>query len=225
MAEFHHLKWDSEFMGFSVGKITSSDGTDLTRLIEKKRIEGYRLIYIFSTTKIESENSFLDEKITFRIKLTEKPSKGELQLYPDNFVSSELLETAIESGHYSRFNLDPDFPGRKFRELYSLWIEKSVSGKMADDIIIEELNGYLAGIITVKIEGEVGKIGLMATRDEYRNLGIGKKLLNNCKFYCTEKGCKYLKVTTQKINIRACNFYNKNGFETESVQYIYHRYL
>jgi len=80
-------------------------------------------------------------------------------------------------------------------------------------------------MLTVKVDGEIAKIGLVAISEKYRGQSIGNHLLNSCKYYLQQRGCKFLEVQTQKNNIGACKFYEKNDFKVKSIDNIYHCWL
>jgi ribosomal protein S18 acetylase RimI-like enzyme len=76
--------------------------------------------------------------------------------------------------------------------------------------------GYLAGGIakaypyrTVK---DVGEIDSMYVMDEYRNKGIGSKLVTLFFEWCNEKGLTHIKVEASAQNINGIKFYKKMGF-------------
>ena len=44
-----------------------------------------------------------------------------------------------------------------------------------------------------------------------RGQGIGSRLFRRAVEWARSKGCKQLKIETQDINVRACDFYAKHG--------------
>lgn len=76
--------------------------------------------------------------------------------------------------------------------------------------------GYLAGMIDEQgsyEEVQYGEINNMFVKDEYREYGIGKKLIDNFKDYCKSKGINNMKVIASYKNKKAIDFYLKNGFQ------------
>jgi len=83
-------------------------------------------------------------------------------------------------------------------------------------LINNEIVGYLAGSINEKgsyEEAQYGELNNMFIKDNYRNYGIGKQLINSFKDYCKSKGINNIKVVASSKNKDAINFYYKNGFE------------
>ncbi|MFW6040512.1 MAG: GNAT family N-acetyltransferase [Thermoplasmatota archaeon] len=58
---------------------------------------------------------------------------------------------------------------------------------------------------------------------DLRGLGIGSSLFKKAVEYSREKGCKYMKVETQNINVPACKFYRKMGCRLGEIdRFAYH---
>lgn len=87
-------------------------------------------------------------------------------------------------------------------------------------ILNEEIVAYLSGSINKKgsyEEIQYGEINNMLVSDKCRGVGIGKLLVDNFKIYCKENNIENLKVEASAKNIKAINFYKKNGFENFNV--------
>jgi GNAT superfamily N-acetyltransferase len=50
----------------------------------------------------------------------------------------------------------------------------------------------------------------------WRGRGIGRSLLAECERWGIERGARWLEVETQSVNVPACRFYERNGFELRS---------
>jgi len=58
---------------------------------------------------------------------------------------------------------------------------------------------------------------------EYRGRGIGKQLFERGVAWAGAKGCRFIKIETQNINVRACRFYQARGCRLGSIdRYAYH---
>ena len=225
MNNFQHLEWDSNFFEYQVGKLSYVPDMDVEGMLQKKRQEGYRLVYLFSTEKIPTTHFLADEKVTFACDLTEYEAAESWETYKESHVSPKLLQLAWDSGHYSRYKLDPLISEERFKRLYELWIINSVNKSFADEVLIHSQGGELAGMISVKARNEWGSIGLIAVDSQYRSQGIGKKLVEDAKAFTKSKGCVGIEVQTQLQNKRACKFYEENGFDAKAIQFIYHCWL
>jgi ribosomal protein S18 acetylase RimI-like enzyme len=52
---------------------------------------------------------------------------------------------------------------------------------------------------------------------DVRGKGIGSRLARRCEAWAISRGCRQLKVETQNINVRACRFYQRQGFDLRVV--------
>ena len=169
--KFTVLDWDSHFFSMKIGKldIESNDSEETLR----KEIEGpanLDLLYIFSPEERplgfegNAKMNLVDTKVVYKLNLNEYSRVDGLntplvQEYKLPYASVELETLAFESGVFSRFRTDAHFGRNHFYRLYKEWIDKSVSGQLADNVFIVQHNFQVAGMVTVKYETERASIG------------------------------------------------------------------
>ena len=140
MIDYQILKWDSNFFGINVAKITVVNFTkQLKNLIIELEKEGtIGLIYVFSKNKIIDEDCFLskyngnlvDEKIFFlKDRLINHSKNINVTEFEQSMNFQSLISLAIQSGKYSRFNVDKNIKKNDFIKLYEKWITNSVEKK------------------------------------------------------------------------------------------------
>jgi diamine N-acetyltransferase len=81
-----------------------------------------------------------------------------------------------------------------------------------EDLIV----GYLAGSICDKnsyVTVNFVELDNMFVLEDYRKYGIGTMLFETFKDYCINNGINNIKVTASSKNLKAIQFYLKNGFE------------
>lgn len=79
----------------------------------------------------------------------------------------------------------------------------------------ERVIGYLAGRINIQgscVTKSLAGVDNMFVLEQYRKYGIGTKLMNAFKDYCSQNKIEELKVTASAKNKNAIEFYMKNGF-------------
>lgn len=224
-------QWDTEHFGFKVGNLTF-DGDITQESINQARIEakakGYDLLYIKG---VNIPEKYIDEKLKL---VDEKVIYAQSKLDSFEFatcavsalkkpLSDDLLQLAYESGKYSRYILDEKLPSSVFPTLYRLWMEKSLSGEIADDVLVIQKDGKQVGMLTYKIENNVYEIGLVAVSPKYAGNGVGTSLMQS--FLSIVEKSSEIEVATQKHNSVACHYYEKNGFKVKSITNIYHLWI
>ncbi len=236
-----YLNWDSEFLGFKVGQIEIEDDSLLVKSLVSAQENNYHLIYLNRNSKnplplslIDQFKGFLvDHKATFvnplsknhnliRQGLTSSETRDIFNLLPNKQINA----LAIQAGLFSRFNLDPNFPKNKFRELYTTWIHNSLNGELAKSVLVTiNPKNNLTGLVTVDLKNSTGQIGLISVDKIYRGKGIGKTLVIAAHQKMIELGAEEARVVTQIENKNACNLYESCGYYLESIVIRYHFWL
>lgn len=225
------LEWDSNFFGYNVGKIVISDPKYFNKLEFQSEIENYNLIYVYSKHEVNINGfKLVDEKVTFSQNLSNLKNIGnefdkEIRIFNENQDQlNDLKELAIESGVYSRFNIDKNFSNNEFQKLYNEWILNSLSKKNVFNVFVC-LNDdkKIIGFITV---GEKTKntslIGLIAVKKEARGMGVAKQLILKAIQESIKKNYKEMEVITQEDNLAAMELYKKTNFQIKNKINIYH---
>jgi dTDP-4-amino-4,6-dideoxy-D-galactose acyltransferase len=226
-----YLAWDSQFFSQKIGRfeISTLRKPDIRELFEQKINHQYNLVYLFAE-KIEkkAENELvkkkihpLDKRIIFSKLVSSGYAWSEQVILYNGPITDSLLELAILSGHKSRFKKDPRL-SHHFNDLYELWIKKSITGEMADAVFVTKSDSSIEGFITLKKDGALGKIGLIAVSPESQGKGFGTKLIQAAEFWCFKNRLKSCSVVTQLDNKEACLLYEKNGFNAERIEFVYH---
>ncbi|TAE48305.1 MAG: GNAT family N-acetyltransferase [Cytophagales bacterium] len=227
------LTWDSDFFGYKVGKVIDFS-TDIEEIISFAKKENYRLLYAF----ISENNDFLakkyttnkgvlvDEKITFLQNIPTIKIENDLtSTYESEIIDEKLLKIGLQSGIYSRFNVDKNFKNKEFERLYRIWIKNSVQKLIAEKVIIQKIDNNIVGLLTLGIKNNKADIGILAVDENFRGRKIGKNLVLRVFEESKKIGQKQIQVVTQKANENACNFYQKMGFEIEKTEKIYHFWI
>ena len=224
-----YLDWDSSFYGKKIYRIDIESEFEIKAIVKHASRLDFDLAYLFSKEKLnvsDSDSFFLaDEKVIFykEIKQSNLVDKLNDHIFFTSNLTDSLLELALISGSFSRFNIDKNLQP-KFKELYSTWIEKSISRELASDVLVYKIENNEVGFITIKKNGGNGIIGLVAVNPDYHGRNIGSVLINSIENWCLKNDVSELEVATQLSNKQACAFYKKNDFKIKEVQYIYHYY-
>lgn len=218
------LQWDTDLFGYPVGSIESSVSDWSDRQLATVAAT-FRLVYVFSDEPLISNVLTAgDIKCIFSKKVdTTVLPQGVIPASNSTGYKDTLTILGRQSGLYSRFALDPNFQHGEFDKLYDRWVENSLSGNIAYDVLVVEDNDDPIGMITVGEKGPTGSaIGLFAVKEGFRGHGIGLRLIAAAEHAAFQHGHRTLSVATQGSNTGACGSYLKAGFELTSEKYIYH---
>ncbi|MEX0966898.1 MAG: GNAT family N-acetyltransferase [Bacteroidia bacterium] len=239
MQEYQILNWDSSFFGFKVASISNKklEAEHIKAVLQKLKDQEVKLVYWAKDpdTELPDEilkayNGFLaDRRVTFVKRLDKNLTENirshiGISEYPESEPDQNLLDLAVSSGRYSRFKTDPNIPGKKFRELYHLWMRNSTLRKFAKTVLVYQENEDIMGMVTLKEKNGRGAIGLIAVAAAMRGEGIGLHLLHEADKWFLKNGLEQVEVATQEEN-KATIFYRKLGFELDRSSHIYHFWL
>lgn len=231
--DIRKLDWDSEFFGLRIGRAdiqTKEDAEELASKVGLLRNE-YDLLYVFDENHVGFSvptAKLVDEKILYTKPCEHKQLFPEVMMYQQEKPNVSLYHLAHVSGGYSRFKLDSKFPTGSFERLYNRWIENACPQEGTNkQIFAYLLDGVAKGMITVDSNEEgIAHIGLVAVDEDCQHCGVGTKIMSTVEEYLYQIGkIRTLEVPTQKANVDACRWYEKNGFQIKSITNIYHWWL
>ncbi|MFC1736741.1 GNAT family N-acetyltransferase [Candidatus Hydrogenedentota bacterium] len=235
---YRTLDWDTKLLGEKVAEISvaSLSTQELGEILPEMQRNGIRLAYWLSSREMpEAEvkqlcGLLVDRKTTFISNLDHighgSPTPpGTVKPFDSSMSMADLERLALQSGEYSRFRVDPDFPEDKFVELYTTWIRKSVRKELADEVLTVQGVGEVVGFITLNAENSSGEIGLIAVDETCRGRGYGEVLVKAAQDWFVAHGLKSAQVVTQGDNVPACKLYSKCGYSIEKIEYHYHFWL
>jgi dTDP-4-amino-4,6-dideoxy-D-galactose acyltransferase len=235
------LPWDSDFFGFRVARIVPErlSESELRNVLSRLDKEQVRLAYWLSDpgdpasqgAAAACEGFLADRKTTYAIDLDRYPpaehGTGDpaVTKYSEATPSQALYRLALESGRYSRFRMDKNFPDTLFRKLYEHWMSASVGKTIADEVFVARDDSDIIGMVTVKKDSGHGKIGLIAVDPAIQGRGVGSSLIAEAHRWFRQEGLSRSRVVTQGANIIACKLYVSCGYRLESVDHLHHFWI
>ena len=234
--KYQLLTWDTKFFEIQTGRIipTSLQENQLASILTEMRQKGFQLVYWASdhqyTYDFQSYSGILvDKKTTFEINLQninlDSMPLPKAEPYSNSLPFSKLEKLAVQSGAFSRFARDNKFPHEKFTALYETWIRKSVSGEMANEVLVIRQNNHIVGMVTLSNKNGVGDIGLISVDEEFRGRKFGQQLVCDAQRWFIQNGCHTAHVVTQGDNLPACHLYEKCGYQKIKIEFFYHFWL
>lgn len=239
---FERLAWDSELFGFDVARIATSALRDsglahvLADLRDRRVVLAYgALDDADARSAAAAERAggrLVDVKVTYIRELTEEDRESDPEALASvadsgaREASPELERLALQSGAFSRFRTDPAVPDGVFERLYRTWIRRSVAREIADRVLVVGAPGEApGGMVTLRFDGEVGSIGLLAVESGVRGHGHGRLLLRAAHDEGRAHGCSLARLVTQAANAPACRLFEAAGYRVERRERIFHFWL
>ncbi len=233
--------WDSQFFDFNIySTLVKNLNSELIKEIDDAANRyNVKLLYHFENEDSSNKEcleandfKFIQNKL-FLIKDIEIDNYSKLKDFNnigifesdiDKIEDLYLISTPLIK--LSRFYQDDNIPKNKVKELYTTWINNSLTGKYADKVFVYRKNNSIIGFCAIQkncVSKEI-KISLIAVNEEYRNKSIGSNLLRYCFNYYSNMGYKKCFVSTQMDNLSAVKFYVKNGFTKLKSEIVYHKW-
>lgn len=232
------LKWDSNFFGFGVAKISGTEKNDgeLRQTLSHLKQKDVRLVYFSISPQDKSGNEsakkngglLVDVKRTYerayKVGFERFSENNYIKLYESNLLTDSLISLSLQAGIYSRYKSDIHFSEAQYQELYTLWIENSVNKSIADKIFVYKKTDDIIGLLTLAFKKDHAEIGLVSVDERYRGKKIGSALLETAisESFFKSFPCR---VVTQKANTAACALYEKYDFGLIDEDNFYHFWL
>lgn len=235
------LAWDTDHFGVPIGRI-SGPAVSAEDIAEADRL-GLRCLYLLLPAAdigavVTAEDlgfRVADERVTLGRPLL--PATGDdvagtsdagfTSVRPAVAADLVALEPVARVAHVdSRFFADPHFDREASAMLYVAWLRNSLSGDLADIVLVAEEDGTSVGYITGRIESnrETIAIGLFAVAAAARGRGLGSHLLTAFLDVATRRGLARVTVVTQGANVGAQRVYQGQGFRTIESELWLHRW-
>lgn len=232
------LAWDSNFFGFEVGSLSLDEAADpagVRAALRSPDRVAYHLIVVshpgghddLRRTMAGTGGRLVDVKYDYCSDTGPDPD------WPEHVeeISAAMTPTdhhalhalALVSGQHSRFRVDPRISEDDWVRLYGLWVENSLSGAIADTILVHRIAaGRIAGFVTIKAHDGHARIGLIAVDPGCQGLGVGRQLIAATRSWAARRKLARIFVATQQDNIGACRFYARMGFSLATQTDIHH---
>ncbi len=152
---------------------------------------------------------------------------------PIRSFTREDVERIVEISNVcytkTRFHVDPRIPREKADGLQASWARNCCVDGLADDVLVVELDGRVAGYIACSVEKGVpfetvtlGRIILFGVDPAFQRRGLGTMLLEGASQWFFKHGCSHIAVETQQRNAAAIRAYTRQGFRPVAGVKAYH---
>jgi dTDP-4-amino-4,6-dideoxy-D-galactose acyltransferase len=121
--------------------------------------------------------------------------------------------------------IDSHFSHERVVALFNKWVNRSTTHEIADTVIVAEMQGVVAGFVSISVREKMGSIGLIAVSEQCRGLGIGGLMMNEAHQWMSSKGAIVSSVVTQRSNGAACRLYRRFGYSITSLERVHHFWI
>jgi RimJ/RimL family protein N-acetyltransferase len=246
VAALRHMPWDSNHFGFCVYRVEQFDvWGDVAQLelraarlaeavVARARELGARTVHaslpmeaIAAIHALDSAGfRIMDVLVTWIF----EHGKQQISDYPDKCIirgvqpgDAEVLVPLARTAYTDtpdRFHADPHLPTERSNELYAEWIKNSFNGKLADYIVVAEVDGKPAGYTTLKLEGDhqgksnvkTGGLILSAVAPWAEGRGVYTSMINGGLRWFQQQGVQVSHLGTQVNNYPVERAWARLGF-------------
>lgn len=226
------LEWDSNFFGYKVGSMILEE-FKLDEFDELKQLvneQHFKIVYCFPGSNeiaeclLKLNIPLVDNRVTYMKHLTSRTDGDfeSIEIFQSDIIPDKLLKLAFDSGEFSRFKVDKNFKNNEFEKLYTVWLQKSITHELADEVLIIKEMNEIKGFGTYQISNGVMRLCLLAVDKNFRGKGYGKKLLLFQENLALMKNISRVEIIAQKANKVACSIYEAYGYKIIKDQPIFH---
>lgn len=233
--EAYDSPWDTDYFGILSAKaVLNGTVTEQELVILKDFLDEYEFATIINSGNNKQNNYWLGRKTNafltdINVQLTKDLSTGFIksiepgEVYESYHRDENVLRIAHHAFKHSRFFNDPNLPLDKAKVIYVHWAENAFN-KPGRYYSITKNQGVTTGFILFSLDQElsIATIELIAVDEQYRGLGVGKKLISGMESFISQRNIGKIKVGTQIDNASAIRFYTSCGFIYTTCNAIYH---
>lgn len=229
------MEWETSLLGRTLGRVEGLDtitdmirGAEALKQVEQQAIaSGIELIvsrvtmdHFTAVWTLEASGfSLVDVGVTFEYDF----SKGVTSLpnhAPDGLIIRQATIDDLPSlqevvnGLFvnSYYYIGPFFSTAEADLLHRAWIANCVRKERADQVLLAEISGRMAGFVTCRsLPQRVGVIDLIGVLPSHGSRGVGKSLVKAALDCFRELGVARVRVRTQVTNRAAVNVYAATG--------------
>ena len=135
------------------------------------------------------------------------------------------LNDAMCRDEYRRYDplINPDFAVSPTGLKYYRSQLRKTSSLLQVATIDNQVVGYLSAVLsdseTYRQKFIIAELADMAIHKDFRRAGLGRALAASFKKWAAAHKAKVIRVVASAGNLKACNFYKKNGFKPMSVTF------
>ncbi len=146
---------------------------------------------------------------------------------PEDAPRIEKIAADAFSGYGGHFHADPRLDRGACDAVYTSWARSSVlSRDVADEVLVAEVGGTVAGFLTLKFATpEIGEGPLYGVATEFQGQGLGGAMIAQGLRWFQTRGAAWMQMSTQVTNTRSQRVWLRLGFSPSHSCYTFHRWF
>ena len=225
--------WDSSFWEVEAVRVQISDASELAAAELRCRelgacwasmsVPGADLTLL--SEAVRSGYDVVDVRFTMKVEVATMESTAPWQPAEAN-ESEAIISIARDAFRNSRFFTDPHLPNERCQDFYGTWARNSMTGQLADVVLLEREREHITGFVTVRL-GDDGNasLPLVATSPQHQGRGVASRMLEQAISWTASNGAVRLEVVTQLSNTAAIRTYESAGFRFAQADVWLHRWF
>jgi GNAT superfamily N-acetyltransferase len=183
---------------------------------------------------MESQGFLLmDTLVYYSFDLTKKKIPGDpcevrvRRLLPGDEAEIPRVASAAFQGYMGHYHADRRLDRGQCDEAYRSWAERSCTiEKAADEVLVAEIGGKVAGFATLRLNSSQEVEGLLyAVAPESQRKGICRLFMIRSLQWCQAQGAKRMVISTQVTNVSMQKVWCRTGFEPSHSYYTFHKWF
>jgi GNAT superfamily N-acetyltransferase len=175
----------------------------------------------------------MDTLVYYSFDLTKKeipedPCKVRVRrLLPGDEEEIPKVASAAFKGYMGHYHADRRLDPGQCDEAYRSWAERScTTDKAADEVLVAEIGGKVAGFATLRLNSPEEVDGLLfAVAPESQGKGICRLFMIRSLQWCRAQGAKRMVISTQVTNVSMQKVWCRTGFEPSHSYYTFHKWF
>ena len=149
------------------------------------------------------------------------------RLQPGDEAEIPAVASAAFKGYMGHYHADRRLDPGQCDEAYGSWAERSCSiGEAADEVLVAEIGGRVAGFATLRLNSPEEVEGLLfAVTPNSQGKGICRLFMIRSLQWCRDQGAKRMVISTQVTNVSMQKVWCRTGFEPSHSYYTFHKWF
>lgn len=149
------------------------------------------------------------------------------RLLPGDEAEIPRVAAAAFKGYMGHYHADRRLDSSQCDEAYRSWAERSCTiDKVADEVLVAEIGGKVAGFATLRLNSPQEVEGLLyAVAPESQGKGICRLFMIRSLQWCRAQGAKRMVISTQVTNVSMQKVWCRTGFEPSHSYYTFHKWF